>query len=397
MISPFGVGALMDFRGDESLMTAGLDEWPFAKEGCPGDWLVTEERLQVRLDVTHFRLPPEYREPGQGVQFANQFIPYVRFPRWHYCPRRGAMEKLPLFGGREKCPCRPGRDCQSLPQHRRPYLIPSRFIAVCPKGHIEDFPFMEWIHREGSFDQDHKLRLLPGRSSASLSGIKVECDCGKAETMTDTFNFDAEAGGALHRVGYDCSGDMPWFGHTDGNSGQCGEYLRVVQRGASNVYFPLTMSSIYLPLWGENTSRRINKILDTPRVWDNLTAGLDDGKYIQAVRSDSVASIYQVDGEELREAAQRKLDGSAEVSKGSLRSEEEFRRQEYEALRSGRGWEYHEPDGGNAHPRLIWARFGERIVQDLSRQKTAGNAGAGRLFAASSCRGPCIVASTSDI
>ena len=98
LISPFGIGAMVDFRNDESLMTAGLDAWPKAKdEQCPPDWLVREERLQARLNVTHFRLPPEHREPGRGVELANQYIPYVRFPRWHYCPRRGAMEQLPLL------------------------------------------------------------------------------------------------------------------------------------------------------------------------------------------------------------------------------------------------------------------------------------------------------------
>ena len=67
LITPFGVGALVDFRGDESLMTAGLDEWPDAKDECPRDWLVQEERLQARLGVSHFRLPPEYREPGEAT------------------------------------------------------------------------------------------------------------------------------------------------------------------------------------------------------------------------------------------------------------------------------------------------------------------------------------------
>lgn len=326
----------MDFRGDESLMTAGLDEWPFASDECPQDWRVMEERLQARLNVTHFRLPPDYREPGRDIQNPNQHIPFVRFPQWHYCPIRGAMEQLSLFGSRSRCPCRPGLDCKSLPERKRPRLIPSRFIAVCPKGHIEDFPFMEWVHREGTWDQTHKLRLLPGRSSASLSGIKVQCSCGKAESMTGTFNFHTETGGALHRIGYDCSGAAPWLG-VEGQRGRCGEYLRVVQRGASNVYFPLTVSSIYLPLWGEDTDRTINKILDDPKVWDMLTADLDDGRYIQAVRCEMVAGSYQVDQNELREAAQRKLDGTTGPRHAGVRSEEEFRRQEYEALRTGRG------------------------------------------------------------
>ena len=115
------------------------------------------------------------------------------------------------------------------------------------------------------------------------------------------------------------------------------EFLRVVQRGASNVYFPLTVSSIYLPLWGEDTSQNINKILEDPKVWDKLIAGLDDGMYIQAARCEIVASIYQVEPDDLREAAQRKLDGTATLDATRLRSEEEFRRQEYEAFRTGRG------------------------------------------------------------
>ena len=337
LITPFGVGSMVDFRGDESLMTAGLDEWSFANEECPRDWLVKEERLQARLNVTHFRLPPDYREPGRDIQFPNQHIPFVRFPRWHYCPIRGAMEQSSLFGSRSKCPCRPGLYCESWPAQKRPWLIPSRFVAICPKGHIEDFPFMEWVHRNGDWDQTHRLRLLPGRSSASLSGIKIQCSCGKSETMTGTFNFDAETGGALHKIGNDCSGGTPWLG-TEGKRGQCGEHLRVVQRGASNVYFPLTVSSIYLPLWGEGTGRTINKILDDPKVWDILVAGLDDGKYIQAVRCEAVAGLYQVDDpEELREAAQRKLDGVAALGGSRIRSEEGFRQQEYEALRTGRG------------------------------------------------------------
>lgn len=336
LITPFGVGALVDFRGDESLMTAGLDAWPRADNECPRDWLVQEERLQARLGVTHFRLPADYREAARGIEYPNQHIPFVRFPRWHYCPMRGAMERVSLFGGRPKCPCRAGLDCESIPPKRRPRLIPSRFIAVCPMGHIEDFPFMEWVHRDGGWDDTHKLRLLPGRSSSSLTGIKIECNCGRAESMAAAFNFDASRGGSLHRIGYDCSGARPWVGY-EGEAGGCGHYLQVVQRGASNVYFPFTVSSIYLPLWGEDTDRTINSILDRPEVWNQLSGGLDEGRYIQGFRCDVIAGIYHVDAEALRAAAQRKLDGTETIRTSGKRSEQEFRQQEYEALRGGRG------------------------------------------------------------
>lgn len=336
LITPFGVGALVDFRGDESLITAGLDEWPFANEECPGDWLVMEERLQARLKVSHFRLPPDFREAGGDIQFPNQFIPFIRFPQWHYCPLRGAMEKLSFFGERRRCPCRPGLFCEKIPQTRRPRLIPSRFIAVCPKGHIEDFPFMEWVHRDGDWDNTHKLQRLPGRGTATLAGITVRCSCGKSRSMASSFSFQERTGGALHSIGHDCSGGEPWLGKM-GERGHCGEYLRVVQRGASNVYFPKTMSSIYLPLWGEDASSAINSVLNNPKSWNMLVPDLDDGKYIQALRAEIVASVFQVDPEELRKAAQRKLDGEIALGATGIRSEEDFRRQEYEALRTGRG------------------------------------------------------------
>ena len=334
LISPFGVGALVDFRGDESLMTAGLDEWPFANEYCPEDWKVREERLQARLGVEHFRLPPDFREQGPGIQHANQHIPFVRFPRWHYCPRRGAMEQLPLFGNRTKCPCRSNLDCQSIPRTRRPWLIPNRFIAVCRKGHIEDFPFMQWVHRENVWDDGHELRLKPGRSSAGLSGIRVDCVCGQSRTMAGVFNTEA-----LGRIGYQCTGSTPWLGNSPEGQVECGEHLRVVQRGASNVYFPVTVSSIYLPIWGEDTGRYINKLLDDARVWDLLTSGLEEGKYIQEAKCEPVAAIYRVDSEELQRAAQRKLDGVRGLTTSHSRSEEDYRQQEYEALRAGRGGE----------------------------------------------------------
>ncbi len=330
LISPFGVGALVNFRGDESLMTAGLDEWPFAREESPKEWLVREERLQARLGVGHFRLPPDFRDPGQGVLHANQHIPFVRFPRWHYCPWKRVMKRLPLFGSRERCRC---DDCYSRSERSRPWLIPSSFIAACPKGHIEDFPFMEWIHQGADWDEQHRLSLQLVRPSAGLSGIRANCSsCGKRETMTHVFNPEA-----LHSIGHDCSGHMPWLGDVDGKPGDCGEHLRVVQQGASNVYFPLTASSIYLPLWGEGAERSVNKILDDPKSWDDLTADLDDGKYVQEMTCKILARVYRVDPEELREAAQRKLDGALEHRGAILRSEEEFRRQEYEALRQGRG------------------------------------------------------------
>lgn len=336
LITPFGVGAMVDFPRDESLMVAGLDAWPFAKEVCPPEWLVSEERLRARLGVQAFRLPPEHRDPTPGVRFANLDIPTVRFPRWHYCHRCGGMEYLPLYGSRQRCAGRPyaGMNCAAKPIKARPFLIPVRIVAVCDAGHIDDFPFLEWVHRNQPVKSDCKLRYLAGRSSSMLTGIKVECSCGEWKTLGGIFDFDRQAGGALRRINYLCRGGQPWLGRANDQGSACGALLRVLQRGATNTYFPQVVSSIYLPLWAEQAQRAIIETLERPDIWDILTSGQIEGKRIDPTRCDTIARMWGLDSEELLRVAQRKLDG-ANVQ--PVRDEQAYRRQEYEALRAPRG------------------------------------------------------------
>lgn len=337
LITPFGVGAMVDFPRDESLMVAGLDAWHCAKQNCPSELLIQEERLQARLGVRAFRLPVDHKDPGEGVKNANLNIPAVRFPQWHYCHRCGAMEKLTLFSSARRCPGRPykGMTCAQKAEKSRPFLIPVRIIAVCERGHIEDFPFMEWVHRNGPPKPDCTLRFLAGRSSSLLTGIKIRCSCGEEKTLAGIFDFDQQSGGALQRaIEHSCLGGQPWLGKAESQAVPCGCALRVLQRGASNVYFPRVVSSIYLPLWAEQTQRDIVESLERPEIWDALTSGLVDGKTIDPVRCDVVARMWRLDRETLLAAAQRKLEGT--VASPAL-TEEEYRRQEYLALLAPRG------------------------------------------------------------
>lgn len=339
LITPFGVGSMVDFPGDVSLMGAGIDAWPLADQACPPDWLVTEERLQQRLGVTHFRQPPEYLDFAPGVRNAGLSVPFVRFPRYQYCPRCGSMRLTSIFGGRVRCDSTDREGCGHLPERRRRYLIPVRIVAICQRGHIQDFPFHEWVHGRGSGPAggDHHLRYVAGGSSAQLSGISIRCSCGKSRSLAGAFNFDEVRGGALEReLGLGCSADRPWLGDVAGQPGSCAAHLRVVQRGASNVYFPVTYSSIYLPLWAEQTDGRIVKALEDPKVWAALTSGLREGRLIDQARCEVVAEMRQLDPARLLDAAQRKLDGVTELRPVT---EEEYRRHEYDAFREGRGGE----------------------------------------------------------
>ncbi len=265
LITPWGVGSIVPFPHDESLMVAGLDFWFDEKDGYT-DFLIVDERLSKRLGGKQFVEPPDFRDRQQDAQHAEMKIPAVRFPLWHYCPVCGNMEKLGPAGQKIRCSGEirrvNGRETYCSRNRTKsknlPFLVPERFIAVCPKGHIEDFPIKEWVHRKSKMPITPSCKLVrsTGGSSASLSGIRYTCTCGATATLSGAFGWES-----LNEIGYTCTGNRPWLG-SDQNE-PCGEKLLVLQRGASNVWFADVLSSVYIP-WlpkykNEHTKECIDK------------------------------------------------------------------------------------------------------------------------------------------
>ena len=214
-------------------------------------------------------------------------------------------------------------------------MVPVRFMGVCDQGHIQDFPFMEWVHRNDNCAPDCKLRLRAGRSAAGLSGITIQCSCGKYRSMAGAFSEEA-----LDNVNVSCGGLRPWLGDMTPKSTKCGNSLRVLQRGASNVYFAHVASSIYLPLWAESTSRGVVELVEDTDIWQNLSRALVNGR-IDLERCKGICEFNPkckgIDPEELCEAAQRRLDDLEQVTKADGQTEEKYRQAEYEAMTTARG------------------------------------------------------------
>jgi Domain of unknown function (DUF1998) len=334
---------MIDFPKDEALMTAGLDVWPLAGESVPAgcDWEIREERLEARLRVSHFRAPPDFREEDPNEKLRYQRVPFVRFPSWQYCHHCGGMTLGTLFDAkRRRCDgyaWKDGQSCAARPEKRRPELIPVRFVAACADGHIQDFPFHEFVHRDKPWDfADHRLRLRAGRSSGGLTGILIDCTCGEKRVLGNVFAWKDEEGGPLEKLGCKCRGLHPWLGQQEG-SATCDKPLRVVQRGASNVYFAHVVSSLYLPLWAAGgDDRSVLEALEQPHIWRTLTQITANGK-IDPMAAQMVAMMLGVDVEKLRNSAQRKLDGVATSKSAATQDEEQYRHSEYQALVSGAG------------------------------------------------------------
>lgn len=328
LIGPWGVGAIVPFPNDESLMIAGLDMWRY-NDTKP--FLIKDERLEHRLGVQELRWPPDFREYNADPQNCLIKIPAVRFPTWHYCPFCGSMQKTTLYQQQPECDCYPwptGRKCDPSSRRRRK-LIPERFIVICPEGHIDDFPVAEWLH----FDSGHtynpatcKIRRSTGGASASLSGVYYECTCGAKKNIAG-----ATRPRALEKIDYKCKGAKPWLGimsdvnHPCNNAG-----VQVVLRGATNVWFADTRSSIYIPTDAEKTSKRIIMILD--KYFDVVNVARVNGELNRTI-IDTLADRNSVDRDELYAAFLKRESGAEELNGVTEEvSEDEYRLAEYKVL-----------------------------------------------------------------
>lgn len=209
-------------------MVTGIDRWAI------DDSNMHEPRLERELNVRGFVHPPATED---GLD-----IPAVRFPMWCSCPGCQRLDLHKFFTSFDRNRC---GTCE-VP------LIPSRFVIACGRGHIDDFPYFRWVHAGSPrSEEDHTMSIRSGGASASLRDIEISCTCGASMTMEGAFGRHA-----LRDVGARCSGRRPWL---VGGAEACDEVPRALQRGASNVWFPVVRSALSIPPWSEGAFGVLNR------------------------------------------------------------------------------------------------------------------------------------------
>ena len=352
MIAPFGTGALVVAKNGVSLISGGLDHW-FEREDGSGsvdieEYKVREWRLEKLLEVGHFRLPADFRRGYQGQDIPNARLtqPFLRFPRWHFCPSCNRLDERPLTErGRIWC-----RACERIGRRRPLFQVP--FVAMCDRGHIQDFPWREWVHRSESTSCQKDIRLI-ATGGASLAAQRVVCECNATRTLASITEADLEGFTFLSKTllqgeeagawkPYLCRGMRPWLGEDEPS--ECDRHLRGSLRSASNLYFAAVSSSIYLPRSSDSVASSLVSLMEEPPLSTliSLLSGLTENIQPQHLRQQYTLLLEPYLDEQIRSAlqiVQRGESSNAETSMLSPGSEDvdtAFRRAEFNVLRMPR-------------------------------------------------------------
>ena len=249
-VMTFGPGSVVDFRADGapvSAVAAGLEEWDnsFPPPGLSNPQQIREPRLQKKLSVGGFRLPPVVDENWRDQQGNpdNRSLVAARFPEWLQCPQ---CDRLALAQRWSEDPGRAYRYCSrcthATPGQRKIFVVPVRFIMACRNGHLDDFPWHMWVGHKADCSKKERADLYLRSEGPGIAGLVLRCNECKARRSMDGL-FAAQTW-----RGYRCRGRRPWLAATNET---CDCEPRALQRGASNLYFPVIESALSIPPWSD--------------------------------------------------------------------------------------------------------------------------------------------------
>lgn len=323
VVMTYAPGAIMDMRAEQgpvSGVSAGLEEWD---RGAPlaGNLKyqkIIERRLCKKLGKKYFRLAPVLDKDAtlaDGTTPDPAALVIRRFPEWLQCPE---CELLRPASKWDKQPGRAFRYCAGCtakrPGGERVFAIPVRFVTACTSGHLDEFPWNWWVnHKEDCVCRD-KLKL--SSVGPGLGGLILECpSCHQKRSLDGAFGERALSG-------LSCRAQRPWLHTADpscGCSGEEGTY-RVVQRGASNLYYPVMESALDIPPW----TRTLQRVLGD--YWDTLLDIVDHDSRVAYINASQhlrrVVEHESTSAEELARIFDDMVAGSDSIDTDNLRLDE---------------------------------------------------------------------------
>jgi len=308
-LTTFGIGSLVDLP-NMSVIVMGLDDWPSAHANEIGEErLLRSAQSILGKQMKRFLTPPRGPE-SQGSQ-VNWFdesrqigVPVAPFPRWMVCSKCRLL--APISSGLfepKVYPYRPDRACyvhNCTTQGRSPLVVPARFTVTCEHGHLDDFPWLAFVH-QGPTDCKGLLYLYEVGASGEALDVEVKCEgCGVRRRMGQAFGLNNRT------VMPACRGRRPHLRDVDPN-GCDQEHVKPMLQGASNLWFPVLISALSVPQSSDDLGRIVE---DNWAVLDKVTS-IDVLKAFRLIGQLKDFSKYTDD--QIWVAIQKKIDGTIEA------------------------------------------------------------------------------------
>lgn len=245
-----GVGALVDLP-NFSVVVNGLDDWDYS---AIAEWeKIAEPRLLAAVrrmlpTVDHLRpapwIPDDNDPDGPAARIG---VPTRPFPSWFRCTACNELAPLDgkAFGFDNDRPRRP-QDARFFHvncgrKKRKPLAVAARFVLACVKGHLDDFPYTEFVHRGGQcVEASHPRLRMEDRGGNLGANVTIRCMvCTAHRNIRDALGQRGEQNLPS------CRGRHAHLNTFD--PGRCPERPKLLVVGASNQWFAQGLSALAVP------------------------------------------------------------------------------------------------------------------------------------------------------
>ncbi|MFD1321653.1 DrmB family protein [Micromonospora sonneratiae] len=261
LLHTYGIGSVADLPS-LSIMPLGLDHWDLSQSTVISeDRLLSAMRAKVGDQLQSLRLPPHLPETSDPyAEWARVGVPVTLFPGWLRCSDIRCSRLARADSGifellRSHLPDRVRyvHSCRGN-GGRRPTAVPARFVLACGNGHLDDFPWSYFVHRDGDPGAGHTLKLLERGTTGEAANIFVACECEKARPLSEALGVQAE------QTLPACRGRHPHLGTYE----PCDASTRTLALGATNSWF-----AMYLPVFSlPRAEQPVDQVV--AEFWDKL-------------------------------------------------------------------------------------------------------------------------------
>jgi len=319
----YGPGALIDLP-NLSVVTMGIEGWDTAYcRPIQEARLLASVRRVLGDQVETLRMPPLPERDAVDPFSAEAYVgvPVKPFPRWMRCVKCGLLS--PFDAGLFELKTnryRPERTCfvhkactgsRGDQRARDADAVPARFLLACRDGHLDDFPW-HWFVHGGPSNCKGTLRFFESGASLQTENLWVRCDsCSAAKSMAQAFG----------KVGMDnlpgCRGRHP---HLDRFKDGCAEAPRAILLGATNGWFPVTLSVLAIPHMGSPLPQII---ADGWTFFDDVESATEAATVVKTLRkSAQLPGIEAFTGDQVWEAIEAHRGGTVDEGEIDLKGPE---------------------------------------------------------------------------